>query len=62
MAQAGLSRFCVPFDGFCAEEAGRLLEEMDDLPITVQQALDARRGEMREQAWETAKRAAELLR
>ena len=61
MAQAGLGHYCLPADSFDVDAAELLLEETGNLPITIRLALETRRGEMREQVWAAARKAAELL-
>jgi len=61
MEQAGLGKFCLPFDSFTSEAAMSLCAEFDDLPPQKHQELEARCREMRDIAWEPARKAIELL-
>ena len=61
MKQAGLERYCLPYDGFSKEMAGGLMRELDFLPPEFKQAQETRRREMQKQAWATAEIAAGML-
>lgn len=62
MEQAGLERFCLPFDDFDAETAGALLEESESQLNEIKQDQDARRSEMFAAVWDTARKTVELLK
>ena len=62
MEQAGLERYCLPYDGFDLGFAMSLLEVMDALPPDFAREQNKRREEMRELAWAAAAIAIELLR
>jgi len=73
MAQAGLQKYCLPYDSFDAEAAKRLFEELDAEsgrrlhdgpgaePHISRQGSEARRTQLQELAWDAAKKAAQLL-
>ena len=61
MAQAGLSSYCLPYDTFNSKAAERLSEELDNPLPQSRQDEDVLRREMRQMAWDTAKKAAALI-
>ena len=61
MEQAGLSRYCLPYETFDWETAEYLLEEMETLPLDALQKQEDRRRELNGAAWEMAQRAVALL-
>jgi polysaccharide pyruvyl transferase CsaB len=61
MDQAGLERYCMPYDDFDWETAGYLLEEIESLPLELRQRQETRRQEMQEAAWDMARKAVALL-
>jgi polysaccharide pyruvyl transferase WcaK-like protein len=61
MEQAGLAKYCLAYDDFDCESAGRLLEEMEAFPLEPRQEQEKRRYEMQERAWDMARRACSLL-
>lgn len=61
MEQAGLERYCLPYDNIDLNMAKALLEELDALPSDYTRVQKARRTEMQESAWEPARKAVELL-
>ena len=61
MEQAGCSRYCLPFDGFDCGTAESLLAELNSLPPQSKLERETHCREMRNKAWETARKAVELL-
>ncbi|MDR0470073.1 MAG: polysaccharide pyruvyl transferase CsaB [Peptococcaceae bacterium] len=62
MAQAGVERFCLPYDDFDWETAEFLLEEIEASPLDSRLWQEKRRREMQEVAWDMARKAVELLK
>ena len=61
MEQAGLSRYCLPWDHFDWETAEFLIEEMEAQPIQTLQSQERRRRELYDMAWDMARQAANML-
>jgi len=61
MEQAGLERYCLPFDGFDWETAEYLLEELEASPLESRLKQEVRRKALQEAAWVMAKKAMALL-
>jgi len=61
MEQVDLDRYCLPFDAFDWETAAFLLEEMETMPLDALHKQEERRRELHELAWDTARRAVEML-
>jgi len=61
MEQAGLAKYCLPYESFDWETAAYLVEELEALPIDILRRQEERRREMFELAWDMARKAAALL-
>ena len=61
MEQAGLERYCLPFDDFNVKTANRLMEELDNIPFQLRQERESHRLDLQDLAWETADVALWLL-
>jgi len=61
MEQAGLERYCLPFEGFDWETAEYLLEELETEPLESRERQEKRRQEMHKQAWDIMQKAVSML-
>ena len=62
MEQAGLGRFCIPYNSRDLIASRALLQELDAMTPDSKHEFSERRDEMHEIAWETARKALDLLR
>ncbi|MCL1848511.1 MAG: polysaccharide pyruvyl transferase CsaB [Clostridiales bacterium] len=61
MEQAGLNRYCLPFESFDWETAEYLMDEMEAQPIETLRNQEERRKEMHGVAWDLARQAIGML-